>query len=115
MGRLCWFENGGCGQKSRIGVESLHTAGMNKPWRTFCRLGTNFAEHYECRVTSMIGATNLSPYTKLVDGTSAVSRYNLSRSQKSVTVQNYNCVQMRVSGCISHYKFVLSAGAKQKV
>ena len=25
-----------------------------------------------------------------------------------------NCVQMRVSGCKSHYKFVLSAGVKAK-
>ena len=39
-------------------------------------------EHYECRGTSLIGATNLSPVTKLVAGTGAVSRYKLSRSQK---------------------------------
>jgi hypothetical protein len=38
----------------------------------------------------------------------------LSRSQKSVTVQDLNCVQMRVSGCNGHFKFVLSAGAKAK-
>ena len=44
--------------------------------------------------------------------TGAVSRYKLSRSQKTVTVQNFNCGQMRVSGCRNHYKFVLSAGAK---
>jgi hypothetical protein len=43
-----------------------------------------------------------------------VSRYNLSRSQKSVTVQDFNYVQMRVSGCKKHYKFVLRAGAKAK-
>jgi len=43
-----------------------------------------------------------------------VSRYNLSRSQKSVTVQDLNCVQMRVSGCKNHYKAVLGAGAKAK-
>jgi hypothetical protein len=35
-------------------------------WRTFCRPGTKFTEHYECRGTSMIGAANLSPVTKLV-------------------------------------------------
>ena len=62
----------------------------------------------------MIVAANLSPVTKLVVGTGAVSRYKLSRSQKSVTVQNFNCGQMRVSGCNGHYKFVLSAGAKAK-
>jgi hypothetical protein len=45
-------------------------------------------------------------------GTGAVSRYNLSRSQKFITVQDLNCVQMRVSGCNNHYKFVLSAGVK---
>ena len=47
-------------------------------------------------------------------GTGAVSRYKLSRSQKFVKVQNFNCVQMRVSGCNDHYKFVLGAGAKAK-
>ena len=47
-------------------------------------------------------------------GTGAVSRYKLSRSQKSVTVQDLNCVQMRVSGCNYHYEFVLGAGAKAK-
>ena len=47
-------------------------------------------------------------------GTGAVSRYNLSRSQKSVTVQDLNCGQISVSGCNNHYKFILSAGAKAK-
>ena len=67
-----------------------------------------------CRDTSLIGAVNLSPVTKLVAGTGAVSRYKLSRNQKSVTVQDFNCGQMRVSGCNGHYEFVLSAGAKAK-
>jgi hypothetical protein len=40
--------------------------------------------------------------------------YKLSRSQKFITVQELNCVQMRVSGCKNYYKFVLSAGAKAK-
>jgi hypothetical protein len=44
-------------------------------------------------------------------GTGAVSRYKLYRSQKTVTVQNFNCEQMRVSGYMNHYKFVLGAGA----
>jgi len=83
-------------------------------WRTFCRPVTNFAEHYECRGTSLIGAAKLSPVTNLVVGTGAVSRYKLSRSQKFITVQDFNCVQMRVSGCNNHYKFVLGAGAKAK-
>ena len=29
-------------------------------------------------------------------------------------VLDFNCVQMRVSGCQNHYKFVLGAGAKAK-
>ena len=65
-------------------------------------------------VQSFIGAANLSLVTNLIEGTGAVSRYNLSRSQKFITMQNFNCVQMRVSGCKSHYKAVLSARAKAK-
>jgi len=73
-----------------------------------------FSELYACRGTSLIGATNLSPVANLVAGTGAVSRYKLYWSQKFVTVQDYNCVQMSVSGCINHYKFVIDAGAKAK-
>ena len=73
-----------------------------------------FFEHYECRGTSLIGAANLSPVTMLVAGTGAVSRYKLSRSQKFVKVREFNCGQMRVSGCNGHYKFVLGAGSKAK-
>jgi hypothetical protein len=80
----------------------------------FCRHGTNFIKHYACRGTKFIGAANLSPVTKLVAGTGAVSLYKLSRSQKLVMVQDFNCEQMRVSGCNSHYEFVLGAGAKAK-
>jgi hypothetical protein len=94
------------------GPESCH--GARRVWRTFCRHGTNFIEHYACRGTSMIGAGKLSRYRMFVRGTGAVSRYNLSRSQKSVTVQDFNCVLMRVTGCMNHYKFVLRAGAKAK-
>jgi hypothetical protein len=87
---------------------------MNEAWRTFCRHGTSFIEHYECRGTSLIGAANLSPVTKLVASTGAVSRYILSRSQKSVTVQDFNSEQISVSGCNDHYEFVFGAGAKAK-
>jgi hypothetical protein len=69
---------------------------LKAPWRTFCRLGTNFIEHYACRGTSLIGAASLSPATKVVEGTGAASRYKLSRSQKSVKVQDLNGGQMRV-------------------
>jgi hypothetical protein len=69
---------------------------------------------YECRGTSLIVATNISPVTKLVAGTDAVSRYNLSRSQKFIKVQDLNCGQMSVSGCNGHYEIILSAGVKAK-
>ena len=69
---------------------------------------------YECRGTSLIGAANLSTVTKLVASTGAVSRYKLSRSQKSVTVQDLNYEQMRVSECNGHYESVLGAGVKAK-
>jgi hypothetical protein len=80
----------------------------------FCRHGTNFIEHYVCRGTSKIGAGKLSRYRIFVGRTGAVSRNKLSRSQKTVTVQDLDCVQMRVSGCKNHYKFVLGAGTKAK-
>jgi len=35
-----------------------------------------------------------------------VSRYKLSRNHKFITVQVFNFVQMRVSGCNGHYEFV---------
>ena len=56
----------------------------------FLPSGYKFCELYECRGTSFIGAANLSPVTKLVAGTGAVSRYKLSRSQEFVTVQDFN-------------------------
>ena len=55
-------------------------------WRTFCRHGTNFIEYWLDRGTSLIGAESLSPVTNLVAGTGAVSRYKLSRRQKTVKV-----------------------------
>jgi hypothetical protein len=83
-------------------------------WRAFCRHGTNFIEHYACRGTSLIGAGKLSRYKIYIGVTGAVSRYNLSRSQKTVKVQDFNCVQMSVSGCNNHYKIILRAGTKAK-
>jgi hypothetical protein len=99
------------------GAVSLHRvrvplpAGMNEAWRIFCRPGTKYVELYECRGTSLIGATNLSPVTNLMAGTGAVSRYKLSRSQKFVKVQDLSYVQMSVSGFSAHYEFVLGAEA----
>ena len=80
----------------------------------FCRLSTNFIEHYACRGTILIEAGKLSRYRMFIRSTGAVSRYMLSRSQKSIKVQDLYCGQMSVSGCKNHYEFVLSAGAKAK-
>jgi hypothetical protein len=88
--------------------------GARRVWRTFCRHGTSYIEHYECRGTRFIGASKLSRYRIFFESTGAVSRYNLSRSQKFIKVQNFNCVQMRVSRCNGHYEFILGAVAKAK-
>jgi len=114
MGRLCYPtpHRAGSLYPEYSGPESCH--GARRVWRTFCRPCTNFIEHYECRDTSLTGATSLSPVTNLVAGTGAVSRYKLSRSQNFITVQDLNCGQMRVSGCKNHYKSVLGVGAKAK-
>jgi hypothetical protein len=111
MGRLC-YPTKHPGRVPVLKPESCH--GARRIWRTFCRPGTSFIEHYACRGTSLIGAGKLSQYRMFAGGTGAVSRYNLSWSQKSVKVQDLNCGQMSVSGCKNHYKFVLSAGAKAK-
>ena len=52
----------------------------------FCSPGTNFITCWRDPGTRLIGAKNSSPVTKLLDGTSAVSGYKLSRSKKSVKV-----------------------------
>ncbi len=80
----------------------------------FLPSGYNFTELYACRGTMLIGAANLSPVTRLVAGTGAVSRYKLSRSQKSVKVQDFNCGQMHVSGCNNHYEICLGCRSKSK-
>jgi len=122
MGRLCYLTKHRAGSRypEYSGPKSCH--GARRVWRTFCHHGTIFIEHYACRGTSLIGVARLSPVTELVAGTGAVSRYNVERSQKFITVQDFNCGQMRVSGYNNHYKFFLRAGApacrqagKQKV
>jgi hypothetical protein len=53
----------------------------------FCRLGTNFIEHYECRGTGLLsGREFVSVPENWQMGTGAVSRYKLSGSQKIVKV-----------------------------
>jgi hypothetical protein len=54
------------------------------------------------RGTSSIGAAKLSPVTKLVASTGAVSRYKQYWSQKFVKVQELNCEQLSESGCMNH-------------
>jgi hypothetical protein len=77
----------------------INCHGARRVWRGFWHPGTNFCEHYACRGTSMIGAAKLSPVTKLVERTGAVSRYKVDRSQVTVKVQDFYCGQVRVSGC----------------
>ena len=43
-----------------------------------------------------------------------MSRYKFDRSQKTVMVQDLNCLQVSVSGCKNHYEFVLGVGVKAK-
>ena len=85
---------------------NVSEAGKGGYGTCFCSPGTNFITYWRDRDTSLIGATSLSPCKKLVAGTGAVSGYKLSRSHKSITVQDLNCLQVCVSGCKNHYKFV---------
>jgi hypothetical protein len=80
----------------------------------FCHPGTNFIEHYACRGTSLIGASKLSRYRMFVRTTGAVSRYKFDRSQKTVTLQDLNCVQVSVSGFSNVLKAVLKAVVEAK-
>jgi hypothetical protein len=76
------------------------------------------------RGTSSIGARNLSPVTKLMVSTGAVSRYKVYRSQKFITVQELVCRQLRAlpavalakAGVRVHRKLrsCLGAGARAK-
>jgi len=114
MGRLCYpTKHPGRVQVPRVlGARKLSRC--KEGMAHFLPSGYKFCELYECRGTSLIGARKLSRYRIFIGSTGAVSRYNLSRSQKFVTVQVFNCRQMRVSGCNNHYKFILVAGAKAK-
>jgi hypothetical protein len=68
----------------------------------------------------MIGAANLSPGTKLLAGIGAVSRYKFDRSQKTVTIQDLYCGQVRALTAVASAKagvrvqdlagFVMGAG-----
>ena len=83
MGRLCYPTTAPT-QICPGRPESCH--GARRVRRSFCRHGTNFIEFWRDRGTSLIVAAGLSPVTKLVAGTGAVSRYKADRSQKTVKV-----------------------------
>ena len=51
---------------------------------------------------------------KLKKGTGAVSRYKFDRRQKIVMVQNFDCVQLRVSGCRVDYRTPVSGSESCK-
>ena len=81
----------------------------------FCSQGTNIIALRRDRGTMFLSGREFLQEQKFDKWALAQCRgTNLSRRQKLVTVQDFNCVQMSVSGCNRHYKFVLSAGAKAK-
>jgi len=94
------------------GPESCH--GARRVRRSFCHPGTRLIGFWRDRDTSLIRAGKLSRCRIFVVCTGAVSRNKLSRSQKFITTQNFNCGQMCVSGCWNYYKAVLSAGVNAK-
>ena len=44
----------------------------------------------------------------------SVAVQSISKPENCQDIMGFNCVQMRVSGCRNHYKFVFDAGAKAK-
>ena len=81
----------------------------------FCRHGTSFISLRRDRGTRFLSGRELLPVQKFNKWALAQCRgTKLSRRQKIVKVQDFNCGQVRVSGCNRHYKFVLGAGAKAK-
>ena len=89
------------------GPENSH--GARRVWRGFWHPGTSFVESRCGRDTMLNGAINLSPVTNLAASTGEVSRYNLSRSQKFITVQDLNSRKWCVSGCFNRLQIVSEA------
>jgi hypothetical protein len=95
MGRLCYPTQHPASPERSEGSwysptgEPYNCPGARKVRRSFCHHGTSFVEFWSDRGTIWLGAENLSPVTKLVRSTGAVSRYKLSRCQKTVKV---NCI-----------------------
>ena len=81
----------------------------------FCSHGTSFIDFWRDRGTRLIGAANLSPVTRLVWCTGAVSRYRLSRSQKTITMQDLYWGQVSVSGFKMLNEFIWPAGVEMMI
>ena len=87
---------GGCVTRRKHRAESWYFVsqqsghGARRVWRTFCRPGTKFCEHYACRGTSLIGAGKLSPYRISLGalaqcrGTNCLGARNLSRCRNLI-------------------------------
>ena len=65
--------------------------------------------------TRLIGAANFIPgYKTGWEYRRSVGIQFFSVPEVCQGILDFNCVQMRVSGCRNHYKFVFDAGAKAK-
>ncbi len=65
---------------------TVFEAGKGGYGTCFCSPGTKFIKSWRDPGTSLIGTASLSPVTKVGEGTGVVSRYNFSRSKKTVKV-----------------------------
>jgi hypothetical protein len=110
---------GGCVTRRQHRHESVPVGQKTVPVQggygsLFASHGTNFITCWRDRGTSIIGAGKLSPYRIFIRSTRAVSRYNFSRSQKSVTVQDLDGVQVRVSGYKMLNEFIWPADSQDE-
>jgi len=54
-------------------------AGMNEAWRIFCRPGTKFCEHYECRGTRFIASrSQVKVYKILKEALARIARRSVA-------------------------------------
>ena len=109
MGRLCYPTQQRTGSWYFSRKMSRCKEGMARVFAVRVQILLSITRVAESGGTSLIGAGKLSRYRIFVGGTGAVSRYKLSRSQKSVTVQDLYCVQVSVSGCKMLNEFIWPA------
>ncbi len=96
----------GCVTRRRHRPEICHGAsrlrgchGARRVWRGFCRPGTKFFEFSECRGTQVLSGFITVTMQTFGRWAGAVSRHNLSRSQKVVMIYStIYCQQLRASG-----------------